>query len=156
MELISHDARIAKAFIRPDKRDRFVDHSASRQLDADGRIAIASRKKFGKYRVMLASMDRWFDPRCPSVPLGVRADYAGVRAAFAASDSGSSVYVMSIDAHLDGMMMGLDHVLDYLSKYSIDGALIVNASHSLAYYEQSELDAMTRLLSPVTSRSRAR
>ncbi len=146
-EAILHDQRIASEFIVKDKRDRFLNLAACRRLDSSGKVVVASRKKFAKYRQMMANLEHWLDPRCPRLSLGKGTPHAEARRALAAASSQSSVYVMSNDEHIDGLTMDLAHVLKHLSANDVYGTLVVNAAYSTAYYEQCELEDLTQMLS---------
>ncbi len=150
-EAISHDQRIASAFIVTNTRGRFLSLAACRRLDSSGKVVVASRKKLAKYRQMMANLEHWLDPRCPRLSLGTGTPHAEARRALAAASSQSSVYVMSHDERIDGLTMDLDLVLKHLSENDVYGALVVNATYSTAYYEQCELEDLTQILSAIPS-----
>lgn len=147
MDQKSQEGRIARAFIASGKRDRFMSLAASRVLVPGKQAKIASKKLHSKYRQMLANLDHWLDPRRTRLPLDTSQPYPEVRKAFSRHGAESGVYVMSHAPEIDGRVMGLDEALAFLATDYVYGTLIVEPTSALAYYEQCERRAMSKLLS---------
>lgn len=147
-----HEAAIARAFIRPHRRSRFLELAGARKIAQPGTLGPNDWKRRSRYATMLANFEHWFDPRCGQLPFETNDPHAEARSRLARLGVSWSVYVMSEDAAIDGRETALTEVFSYLATTPSYGTLVVCGEHRAAYYEQCELAALTRLVLAIGSR----
>lgn len=146
VERQQQERAIAQAFIRPDRRDRFVELAGSRSLDRVDRPSPREIKRRSRYTTMLANLEHWFDPRCRVVAIDGHSHATRVLAELGVPGEG---YAMSADHQLDGRVLGWGEAFSHLAERYVYGTLIVSVASGVAYYEQSELAKLTRILCAV-------
>jgi hypothetical protein len=143
------EAGIAKAFIETSRRERFLEVARTRRAGPKRNMTPKELKHRSKYSTMMANLEHWFEPRCNEFAITAHDQHSEARSKLSKLGASNEWYVMSDDHGIDGQWMSLEDALSHLAENTVYGTLIVGRGTDVAYYEQSELAKMTRILLPV-------
>jgi hypothetical protein len=146
VDRVEQERAIAKDFILPARRARFLEVAKAREIEWEGNLTPQKLKRRGKYREMIANLEHWLDPACKQLPITMPDQHPEARSKLAKLGVSASAYVMSEDREIDGRVMDLDEALSYLARSHTHGTLLFWLEHGVIYYEQSELAALTRVV----------
>jgi hypothetical protein len=146
VDRIQQESAIARDFILPARRDRFLELASTRGIKPDGKPSPRELKRRRKYCQMMANLEHWFDPRCKQLSITANDQHSAARSRLGKLGASADAFVMSEDRKIDGRILDLEEVLLYLARNDTYGTLVAWSEHGVAYYEQSELAALTRVL----------
>ena len=146
MDRSESESAIAKSFILPERRSRFLELARTRKVQWQGSLRPREMKRRSKFITMMATLEHWFDPACKQFPISASDPHSEARSRIAELGASGDAYVMSEDRTIDGRMMNLEEVLPHLARGQAYGTLVVWVARGVAYYEQSELASLARVL----------